>query len=166
MGYEAFCDESQVAMKLLHIKRVSESVIIDGELDDAAWQFSERGGAFVQHFPFDSSLALSQTEVMISYDEKFIYVAARCFRSLEGEFIISSLKRDFNSVNNDNFTLILDPFDDKINGFSFGVSPYNVQQEGLIANGGNWGNSYDWDNKWESATKQTEFGWQVEMAIP
>ena len=166
MGYEAFCDESQVAMKLLHIKRVSESVIIDGELDDAAWQFSERGGAFVQHFPFDSSLALSQTEVMISYDEKFIYVAARCFRSLEGEFIISSLKRDFNSVNNDNFTLILDPFDDKINGFSFGVSPYNVQQEGLIANGGNWGNSYDWDNKWVSATKQTEFGWQVEMAIP
>ncbi len=153
-------------MKLLRIKQASEAVIIDGEINDDAWQFAEKAADFVQHFPFDSSLALSQTEVLMTYDSKNIYLAARCFRSLKGEFVISSLKRDFNSVNNDNFTLVIDPFDDKINGFSFGVSPYNVQQEGLIANGGNWGNSNDWDNKWISATKETEFGWQLEMAIP
>lgn len=152
--------------KSLEIRRAQESVIIDGELDDAAWQHTFVAKDFIQHFPFDSSLAVSQTEVMMTYDERNIYLAARCFRSMDGPFIISSLKRDFNSGFNDNFTLIIDPFDDKINGFNFSVSPYNVQQEGLIANGGNWGVSYDWDNKWFSATKETDFGWQLEMSIP
>lgn len=152
--------------KITEISRAPESVIVDAELNDAAWQHAYVAKDFIQHFPFDSSLALSQTEVMMTYDDRNIYLAARCFRSMEGAFIISSLKRDFNSAFNDNFTLVIDPFDDKINGFSFGVSPYNVQQEGLIANGGNWGVSNDWDNKWFSATKETDFGWQLEMAIP
>lgn len=166
LGFASAQQALKSAVRFLDIKQAEEQIVVDGELDDAAWKHAVIAKDFIQHFPFDSSLALSQTEVMMTYDSKNIYLAAKCYRSLEGEFIISSLKRDFNSALNDNFTLIIDPFDDKLNGFSFSVSPFNVQQEGLVANGGNWGINSDWDNKWFSATKVTEFGWQLEMAIP
>ena len=49
------------------------------------------------------------------------------------------------------------------NGFVFGVSPYNVQAEGLTSGGQT---SWDWDNKWLSATRRLQDRWTVEMAIP
>ena len=48
---------------------------------------------FQQTFPFDSSLAAASTEVMLTYDDKNLYVAAICYDELEGDYVIQSLKR-------------------------------------------------------------------------
>jgi len=66
---------------------------------------------------------------------------------------------------------------DKTNAFAFGVNPYGVQREGLIANGGNsrrrgrrGSGSEDftltWDNKWYSEARIYEDHWIAEMAVP
>ncbi|MGL4632850.1 MAG: DUF5916 domain-containing protein, partial [Leadbetterella sp.] len=64
----------------------------------------------------------------------------------------------------DEFGVSFDTFNDKVNGFYFGLSPYNIQKEGLLAEGENL--NISWDNKWYSAAKVFEDFWQVEMAIP
>jgi hypothetical protein len=62
----------------------------------------------------------------------------------------------------------LDTYQDNTNAFQFGVNPFGVQREGLIANGG--ANPEDlslsWDNKWYSAARMLENSWVCEFAIP
>src|SRR6185503_18618961 len=89
-----------------------------------------------------------------------------CYDGLVGKYVVTSLKRDFASSRSDVFSVNIDPYNDQSNGFYFAVSPYVVQLEGLIQNGGSLGFSTDWDNKWYSETRFFNGGYYVEMAIP
>ncbi|MCU0449793.1 MAG: carbohydrate binding family 9 domain-containing protein [Bernardetiaceae bacterium] len=163
-------DESTTPPSALQyrIQRAAQKVKLDGVLDDPAWQNAQRVSDFNQHFPFDSSRAVRRTEVMMTYDEEFIYVAGICYDGLPGSYIISSLRRDYRGPNYDGFNVVIDPFQDKTNAFFFGLSPYKVQREGLIANGGaGQGDlSLSWDNKWYGETKIEDDRWVAEIAIP
>ena len=98
----------------------------------------------------DSALANSKTEVKTCYDENNLYFFVTCYNQGDGDYVIESLKRDFNYSNSDAFSIIIDPFNDHTNGFVFGVNPYGAQLEGLIQNGGTYGSSNSWDNVWYS----------------
>lgn len=150
----------------LKIYKTSETIVVNGILDEKIWQGADRAGQFMQQFPFDTSLAESKTEVMVSYDESFLYIAAICYDNLEGDYIIQSLKRDFEYTRNDAFSVYIDPFNDLTNGFCFSVNPLNVQREGSIQHGGGMGINTSWDNAWFSEVKRDEKAWYVEMAIP
>lgn len=150
----------------LKIKKTDQPVIIDGNLDESCWLQAEKANRFWQNFPFDTSEAKTLTVAMVSFDKKNLYVAAICLDTLQGDYVIQSLKRDFSYPVSDAFTIIFDPFQDKTNGFAFGVNALGAQREGLVANGGNFGVTTDWDNKWFSAVKHHKDRWVVEMAIP
>lgn len=102
----------------------------------------------------------------MTYDNGNIYIAAICYDTLGGEYIVSSLKRDFSYPISDAFSVYIDPFNDKINGFCFGVNPYGAQREGLLQNGGSFGVTTNWDNKWFSDVKRNPGNWVVECKIP
>lgn len=144
------------------IIKTGEPVKIDGLFTEAAWKQVPVISNFSQSFPYDTSAALSKTEVKILYDEKFIYVSAVCYEPRK--YTVQSLRRDFTDGTTDVFLITIDPFRDNLNGFYFSVSPYNVQKEGLISNGNNL--SIDWDNKWQSAVKNYEDRYEIEIAIP
>lgn len=148
------------------LAQTQEAITIDGELNEAIWQNTPKTSRFWQQFPYDTALAITRTEVMMTYDGKNIYVAAICYDTFPGENIVTSLKRDFNFSSNDAFAIHIDPFNDKINGFSFAVNPYGAQLEGLLQNGGSFGVSNDWDNKWFSETKRHKGYWIAEFKIP
>ncbi len=164
-----FCVASTYAQntaKVLSAKKTSEKIKIDGNLTDSIWQTVEKTGDFWQNFPFDSSLAKTKTEVMVCYNEQFLYVGAICYDSIPGNYIVQTLKRDFSYPISDAFVISIDPFSDLQNGFSFGVNPYGVQREGLISNGGGGGVTTNWDNKWYSHVNRFADKWVVEIAIP
>ncbi len=160
----------------LKIARSTGAIKIDGVLDEEAWQNLDVADNFRQFFPYDTSAAIAQTEVKMAYDDNFIYVAAKMLNLGPREYVVPSLRRDFLGNAFDGFTVVLDTYKDKTNGFIFGVNPYGVQREGLIANGGNFTRrgrtgggsafSLNWDNKWYSEAKIYEDYWVVEMAIP
>ena len=152
--------------KSIHIRKSSETIVVDGILSEKVWNECEVAKEFWQNFPFDTSLARSKTEVMLSYDDKDLHIAAICYDSLPGPYVITSLKRDFSYPISDAFVVTIDPFCDKTNGFSFGVNPYGVQREGLVSFGGGMGVTTNWDNKWFAEVKRSKEGWVVEMAIP
>ena len=152
--------------KVLPICKSAESIVIDGELNESFWQYCVPATDFWQNFPYDTSLAKTKTTAYVTYNDKAIYVAAICYDSLPGNYVVQSLKRDFSYPVSDCFVITIDPFLDKQNGFSFGVNPYGVQREGLVAGGGGQGVTTNWDNKWYSAVTRKQNCWIVEMEIP
>ena len=49
---------------------------------------------------------------------------------------------------------------------SFAVNPLGVQREGLLQNGGGFGVTTAWDNRWFGETRIEKGKWVVEMKIP
>ena len=150
----------------LQIRKANGKITVDGVMDEPDWALSDIADNFYQNFPADTSFAETKTEVRIIFDETNIYIAAICHDKLQGDYVVQSLKRDFSYPISDAFAVFIDPFNDKQNGFSFAVNPLGVQREGLIQDGGGFGVTTSWDNKWFSAVTREKEKWIVEMAIP
>jgi hypothetical protein len=147
----------------LSIKKATSSMRLDGVLDEAAWEQAMVADQFFQNFPFDTSFAELTTEVRVTYDETAFYIGAVVYQE-QSTYIVTSLRRDFEIGPSDEFAVNIDPFQDKINGYHFAVTPLNVQREALIDNGNNI--ARDWDNKWYSEVRNYPDRWVVEIAIP
>ena len=148
----------------LPIRKTTQSIKIDGDLSDMAWQGLEVVKDFAPHWPQDNVPLARQTEVKMTFDERFLYVSAVCFDS--SNHIVQTLKRDTKFWDSDAFSVILDPVNQRTNGFLFGVGPTNVQYEDLVSSD-NFGDlNWSWDNRWYSETKVFKDHWTVEMAIP
>lgn len=158
--------------RVVNISRSSSSITVDGLLDEAVWETAEVNTDFWQRYPYDSSYSELTTEVMVTYDDKFLYVGAVCHTQHQKEFVVESLRRDFDDSGNDAFYFIINPFNDRMSGYYFGASPYGVQSEAIIQNGGTSVNrrsastNSSWDNKWYVEVKQYENRWVAEMSIP
>ncbi|MEK0421696.1 MAG: hypothetical protein RLZZ161_1547 [Bacteroidota bacterium] len=149
------------------IQKTNQNILIDGDLSEEVWQKSPLQGGFIQHFPYDTSGALTQTQFMLTYDDNRLYAAFICInRNPDKPFVVQSLKRDFSITQSDAVVLTLSPFADGQNGFSFGVTPQNAQREGAVENGGGFGVSTAWDQIWYSATRITRDTWFAEFEIP
>lgn len=146
----------------LTVRQATGAILLDGQLDEADWQRADSVDNFRQFFPFDSSEAGARTTVRVLFDKDFLYVGAICYQPRR--YVITSLKRDFPPGQSDLFSVNLDPFRDKLNGFNFAVSPYGVQREGLITNGQEF--TTNWDNKWYVRVTNVDDRYVVEMAIP
>lgn len=148
----------------LKIHKTDDPITIDGDIDEA-WNMADSAYDFMQYFPFDTSLAESQTVAKILYDEEYIYVLGIMYNLFDDrQYITPSLRRDFRGSANDSFSVIFDPFKDHTNGMFFGINPFGVQREGLVTNGNDL--NLDWDNKWYGKTKRYGCHWVAEMAIP
>lgn len=150
----------------IKIQRAVDPIVLDGSLTETTWQNAERAGSFFQQSPYDTTFAQTKTEAMVAYDDQNIYVAGICYDPEPGNYIVQSLKRDFSYPVTDAFGVYFDPFLDQTNGFSFAVSPLGVQREGLLENGGTFGVSTQWDNRWFVEVKEYADRWEVEMKIP
>lgn len=150
----------------LNIRESTGKITLDGILDEPAWEEAQVATSFQESKPYDTAQARSQTEVRMTYDEHFLYVGAVCYNSSGKKNIVQSLNRDFSINTNDAFQVIFDPFGDNTNGFSFGVHAFGSQREGVITNGGNWGVTTNWNNKWYSKVVNEPDKWTLEIAIP
>lgn len=156
----------QKPLPSLNISKASTEIKIDGELLEGAWKDCEIAQDFYQSVPVDTTYANTKTEVRVTYDEKYLYISAICYDTIQKPYIIQSLKRDFSYPVSDAFGVYIDPYDDHTNGFSFAVNPKGVQREGLIQVGGNYGVTTAWDILWLSEVRTYKDRWVVEMAIP
>ncbi|MEM6298852.1 MAG: DUF5916 domain-containing protein, partial [Bacteroidota bacterium] len=155
---------SQVEEPNYVIQKTSQKIKIDGVGDDPAWESANLITNFHQHFPADSIGAEDDTEVRILFDDKNLYIHFICHYSLEEDYVISSLRRDFSWNRNNNIAFYLGTFMDRANGFGFYLTPAGVERESLVRLGGSTDDS--WDNRWKSGVTRHEGYWEGEMAIP
>lgn len=141
-------------------------ILIDGKLDDAAWQ-----GALVQEIPYeidpgDNSAARVHTLARLGYTADALYVS---FHAQDHDpAAIRAHLRDRDSAFQDDWVgVFLDTFDDNRRGYELIVNPLGVQAD-LIRDETNIDNQEDesWDGIWSSAGQLTAEGYDVEMRIP
>lgn len=155
------------ADKSFSVKLISESIQLDGALDEPFWENADGPHDFQQYFPSDSILAENQTDIKMVYDNKTLYIGIRV-ESVGDDWVIPSLRRDFRASGNDNVNLVFDTFNDGTNAFMFGINPYGVQREVLISGGGLdlRGFNTAWDVKWKGESKRYSGYYTAELAIP
>ncbi|MEY3052100.1 MAG: hypothetical protein RLY31_1885 [Bacteroidota bacterium] len=146
------------------IRRTNLPIEVDGSPDDSAWSMAPVATNFHQVLPMDTSAAIVRTEVRMLYDDEQLYLLAVNHEQTDGSYMVESLRRDFNFGRNDNFLLFLDPFDDQLNGFTFGSNALGAQWDGLLYDGGKA--DLSWENKWRSAVYADDDRWVFEMAVP
>jgi hypothetical protein len=146
-----------------HIRKATGAIAIDGVMDDA-WLKADSTSSFFMVTPMDTSVAKVHTDVRMTYDNSNLYIIAVCYTAGTGQYMVESLKRDFNFQKNDNFIFFLDPFDARTDGFSFGANAAGAQWDGTMYEGGKV--DLSWDNKWTSVVKNYPDRWVFEAAIP
>lgn len=148
----------------LHITKTSEPIKIDGDFSEAVWSTLDTTSSFWRKFPTDIGRPKRKTVIKVTYDDKFIYFGVTCFDSTKP--FISSLKRDIGHDGSDGIGIILDPTNQRTNGFFFVVNALNAQSEDQLPFPDGDMPSWSWDNKWFSATKSYPDRWTAEIAIP
>lgn len=152
----------------LTAKKATESIKIDGILNEPVWNQAILSSPFTNKWPIDSGRAEAQTEVRMLFDDDFLYVSVVAYQRKE-DLIIQSLKRDQldGHWSSENFAFVVDPLNQKNTGFLFGVNAGGAQLDAMLTLQGAWTiQNENWDNKWFSAVKTEEDRWIVEMAIP
>ena len=144
-----------------HIAEVKDEITVDGHLQEATWNAAETGSDFWQKIPYFAKAADPRTEIQLAYDDKYLYVAAKCYQS--EPITITTLKRDV-YWQNDGIAIVLDPLNTKSNAVLFGTSAIGVQWDATSTSTSDV--SSDWSNKWYVETQVTDEFWSAEFAIP
>jgi hypothetical protein len=148
----------------LNIQPSTSPIVLDGILDESVWNTATLAKDFTKKYPNNVGAPKQQTEVLMTYDDKNIYFAIKVFA--KEDQIIKSLKRDVGYEGSDGVAIILDPLNQKTNGFIFALTAKNVQSEDQLTTNTEEKLTYSWDTKWNSATKMYAGYWIGEVAIP
>ncbi len=164
------CIWGQDSLQLVPKKRYTSKSLgagvapkIDGVLDDVSWDSAEWEGGFIESSPDENTEPSEQTKFKILYDQKYLYVAYRCFDS-EPEKIEKRLSRR-DGFAGDRITIVLDSYHDKRTAFSFTITAAGVKGDEFVSeNGNNWDAS--WNPIWYGDAAIDADGWTAEMKIP
>lgn len=143
--------------------RRSSPIVLDGRLDEAAWQRAAVAGGFVQKAPIEGQPAEHATEVRVLYDDDAVYIGARMFDAEPGTIARQLVRRD-DAGNADWFAVGFDPRMDRRTGYVFFVSAANVQRDEYLYNDSEGDGA--WNAVWASAVDIDSLGWTAEIRIP
>src|SRR5262245_5520470 len=143
--------------------RRSGDVVIDGDLDEAAWQQAAVQRGFVQREPHAGRPPIFDTEFRVLYDDGALYVGVRAHDPQPSLIRGLLTRRDVDS-SSDWLSLKIDSYHDRRTAFGFSVNPVGVQRDVLHFNDVEQDPS--WDAVWESAARVDHQGWVAEIKIP
>jgi hypothetical protein len=150
--------------KSVQIVRTAAPPVIDGVLDEAAWQLAAQVDDLHEIQPTEYDAASERTVVYVMYDSDAMYIAARLYDS-DPSAITARIRRQGEQVFGDDwFSVLLDPFHDRRSGYRFMTNPNGLRQEGLFQNITE--EQWDWQGIWYTASTIDEQGWMTEIAIP
>ena len=150
--------------KTLTAVRVNPTApLIDGLLDDEAWQNAPLATGFTQRDPDEGKPATEKTTVQVAYDDEALYIGVMCYDSAPDSIVALLTRRD-RWAERDFVEVQLDPHHDHQTGYWFLVGPSGSILDGVIYND-DW---YDdtWDGVWEVKTMIHDRGWSIEYQIP
>ncbi len=156
--------ETSTAKKKYFTQKItSSSPNIDGKLDDEAWEQVEWGGDYIQREPYDNQAPTQNTAFKVLYDDKYLYIGARCYDTEPDKIVRRMSRRD--GFEGDWVEFNIDSYYDKRTAFSFTISASGVKGDEFISNdGNNWDTS--WDPIWYVRTQIDDEGWTAEIKIP
>ncbi|MCW8980203.1 MAG: DUF5916 domain-containing protein [Altibacter sp.] len=139
-----------------------EPIVIDGKLEDAAWNEVDWTTDYVEFEPDNGTPPTEQTKMKIAYDARNLYVAFRCYQKDPSTIERRLGRRD--DFPGDWVEINIDSYGDDRTGFSFTISASGVKGDEFISENGNFDGS--WNPIWYVDTQIDAEGWTAEMRIP
>jgi len=148
----------------LKADRADEKIVVDGELRERVWLNTPMSETFMTYNPVYGQAMKHHTDVWFAYDESAVYFAFKCYDPEPDKIKTSVTHRD-NIINDDWVGVIVDSMGTKQSAYEFYVNPSGVQADYL-----NYGINVEPDPApdfiWQSASRITNEGFQVEIRIP
>ena len=144
------------------VPRADSEIKIDAVLNEDVWEQALILELKYEVRPGENVTPPVRTEVLLTYDNKNLYSAFRCYDP--DPSAIRARLRDRDTLGGDDWiALILDTYNDERRSLDFLVTAAGVQLDQIEAPSGE---DPGWDAIWDSAAKITEWGYVVEIAIP
>lgn len=142
---------------------IAGDVVLDGRLDEAAWQGAPAARDFVQYDPNNGLPATQRTEVRFVYGDDALYIGARMYDTEGGRGVRTQLARRDGQSDGDNILFVFDTYHDHAGRTMMQINPSGVKfdagQASPFADP-------SWDPIWEASTHTDSLGWTAEMRIP
>ena len=136
---------------------------IDGLFDEDCWASIDWAGEYLQNSPYNGQQPTQDTKFKILYDEKYLYLAFRCFDTEPDKIVKRMSRRD--NFPGDWVEINIDSNHDLRTAFSFTISVSGVKGDEFISeDGNNW--DTNWNPIWTAKTTMDSLGWQAEVKIP
>lgn len=156
-------DTLKIEKRIYTTKLLKHVPVIDGEINEEAWNVVEWSSDFTQKEPDEGKPPAYQTKFKVMYDAKYLYIAIRAFDE-EPDLIQRRLSRR-DGFAGDRVNVIIDSYHDKRTAFVFTTTAAGVKGEEFSSqNGNNWDES--WNPIWYTDAKIDDKGWTAEMKIP
>lgn len=144
------------------VPKTEFEITVDAVLDEPSWQNALVLELKYEVRPGENVAPPVRTEVFLTYNAKNFYAAFRCYDT--DPSAIRAHLRDRDTLGGDDWiALILDTFNDERRSFDFIVTAQGVQFDEIEAQSGE---DPGWDTIWDCASKITDWGYAVEIAIP
>lgn len=150
--------------KSVEVPRTASPPVLDGVLDDTAWQSATRIDDMHQLDPVDHGVPSERTEVYLLYDDDFLYVGAKLFDSEPERITARQMVQGQTLQYDDSLHLYLDPFNNKRTGYDFEVNANSVRIDGIFETPSEV--NRDWEGIWFAESAIDDEGWATEYAIP
>jgi len=153
------------------ISKLQSAITFDGLSAEEAWR-DIRSLPMIMMAPNFGFPPSERTEVLIGFDDSFLWVAGRMFDRDPDRIQAPSKKRDYMEPNTDWFGVIFDTFNDKENGLGFFTTPSGLRWDGAVFNDAEARMPMEepinlsWNTFWDVKTVTNDQGWFVEMRIP
>ena len=145
--------------------RLAEPLTVDGVLDDPVYDQIPAADGFVQQEPNEGAPVSESTRVWVLYDADSLYIAAELQEDHPERLMANEMRRDKHNIAwGDSFSVILDTFYDRRNGFLFHTNALGALYDAQTTDERN--TNSDWNTVWWVKTHLLEDRWTVEIRIP
>ncbi len=158
--------------------RLEGSTTVDGVLNEPEWSAAALLTGFSQYFPNDGVAALDSTEIFVWYSATTLHLGVRAFAA--PSTMRATLSDRDKITQDDNVQFFLGTYNDNRQALVFGVNPFGNQSDGVLTEtGASTGGGFSGgmprtresadlapDYVWQSKGRLTDFGYEVEIAIP
>lgn len=149
----------------LNAAYTTDSIRLDGVLNEAAWDKATPVSDFTQKELVEGAEPSELTEVRFLCDKDNLYIGIMCYDSNPEGIVHHELKQDGTLYRiEDNFTIVLDTYNDKRQGYYFAVNANSARYDGTFKTYES--PNIEWDGIWDAASRITDKGWSSEIVIP
>jgi hypothetical protein len=161
-----FADSADYSAYNAKASSTSESIKIDGILDEAAWQSATVYVDFTQRLPFVGKPATEQTEFRLLYDDENLYVGIHIYDQEPDKITARTKRFDSSRIFSDDYIAVkLDPMHDRRTVYYFAVTPKGTPLDAKSLNNGA-AFLTEWDALWKVAVSRDNSGWYAEFSLP
>jgi len=166
-------EESKPANEPIKIQRINSPVDLDGMSDESAWVGIKPFPVFM-HVPNFGSEPSERTEILLGYDDDYLYATGRFYDREPSKIQVTSFKRDIFTATADAMNIVLDTYRDYENTVWFMTTAAGTRTdasiirdaEGILQEEYTKVVNSSWNTFWDAAAVVNDDGWFAEMRIP